>query len=84
MADIRFNPRWREELEAISEEGKLIFEFTIGQMHVFFPDKARWLNIVPAWAKEKWQVYLEACTKWCQDNKIPISIVGDAHVYEER
>jgi hypothetical protein len=82
MNEIIFKQRWREELEAISNEGKLVFELTIGQFHVYFPDEARWLATVPAWAKEKWPVYLAACTNWCKQNKIPISIVEDANVYE--
>lgn len=84
MNKIRFNPRWKEELEAVSNEGILIFELAMGKLHVYFPDQTRWVACVPGWAKEKWQFYLEACAQWCKQNKIPISIVNDAHVYEEK
>lgn len=84
MNNIEFNPRWREELEAISPEGKLIFELTMGRRHVYFPDQARWLALAPEWAKDRWQLYVEACQDWCRKERIPISFVGDAHLYEER
>jgi hypothetical protein len=84
MTKITFKQRWREELEAISEEGILVFELTIGQNHVYFPDQDRWLAVVPAWAKDKWVIYLEACQNWCKENRIPISVVDDAHVQEEK
>ncbi|MEP7165902.1 MAG: hypothetical protein ABI741_14465 [Ferruginibacter sp.] len=84
MEQIIFNPRWREELEAISDEGILIFELTVGKMHVYFPDEGRWRISVPDWAKEKWDIYLKACSSWCKQNMISLSIVSDAHVYEEK
>ena len=84
MGEIIFNQRWKEELEAIGDEGKLVFELTIGKLHVYSPSEARWLATLPAWAKDKWQLYLKACTNWCKQNRILISIVGDAHVYEEK
>ena len=84
MSNIEFRARWREELEAISAEGKLVFEFTVGQKHVYFPDQARWLALAPEWAKDRWAVYLEACRTWCGKERIPISIVGDAHFQEEK
>jgi len=84
MNNIEFRPRWREELEAISPEGKLIFEITMGKLHVFFPDESRWLASAPGWAKDKWSLYVQACEDWCRKQKIPISIVNDAHLYEEK
>jgi hypothetical protein len=76
--------RWREELETTSAEGKLIFEFTMGREHVYFPDQARWQALAPPWAKAKWQPYLEACRAWCKEYRYPLSIVADAHFYEEK
>lgn len=84
MSGIEFRPRWREELEAISPEGKLIFELTMGQMHVYFPDEARWQALAPEWAQGQWSRYVEACQSWCASNGIPLSIVPDAHFSEER
>ena len=84
MDQIIFNPRWKEELEAISDEGILVFELTMGEKHVYFPDQYQWEDTVPDWAKEKWDLYLKACSNWCNQNRIPITIIGDAHVYEER
>ncbi|MEI9808911.1 MAG: hypothetical protein WDO16_14165 [Bacteroidota bacterium] len=84
MSKITFNPRWKEELLASSNEGVLIFELTMGQLHVYFPDAEQWKKVVPAWAGEKWEVYVQACTDWCKENKIPISITHDAYVYEEK
>jgi hypothetical protein len=84
MANITFLPRWKEELVVTSEEGILIFELTMGKLHVYFPDQQRWSGQVPSWAKDKWEIYLTACREWCQQNKIPISIVGNAYVFEEK
>jgi hypothetical protein len=84
MYNISFNPRWREELVATSNEGTLVFELTMGKYHVYFPDKSKWVASVPDWAKEKWEIYSEACNEWCTNNKIPITITDDAHVYEEK
>jgi len=68
----------------MSAEGRLVFEFTVGQKHVYFPNQARWWTLAPEWAREQWQRYLEACQLWCQQERIPISVVGDAHFYEEK
>ena len=70
MTTITFKPRWREELEAITAEGTLIFELTMGEYHVYFPDKKGWLKSVPEWAKDKWEIYSSACSDWCRQNKI--------------
>ena len=54
---IHFNPRWREELVAASEEGVLVLELTMGKYHVYFPSESKWMESVPDWAKEKWEIY---------------------------
>lgn len=82
MAQIEFKPRWREELEAISPDGKLVFELTMGSLHVYFPSHDRWLAIAPAWANGKWQIYHDACNLWCQQERIPITVTPDALFYE--
>ena len=33
MEPIKFNPRWREELVAVSDEGVLILEIAMGTLH---------------------------------------------------
>lgn len=81
---IIFKRRWREELEAITDEGKLIFEFTIGRFHVYFPTQERWIAQVPLWARDRWEEYKNACEAWCQRERTPISFVNDAHVYYEK
>ena len=44
MNQIKFNPRWKEELVAVSDEGVLILEIAMGTLHVYFPDeKGGWL-----------------------------------------
>jgi hypothetical protein len=84
MGQIKFNPRWREELVAASDEGVLILEIAMGTLHVYFPDEAKWLASAPGWAREKWQIYLDACAIWCKENRIPISIVNNTFMYEEK
>jgi len=84
MSKIEFTPRWREELVATSNEGILIFELTMGKHHVYFPDETKWMESVPAWAKDKWNEYLDACSQWCSRSGIPLSVVDYAVVYEEK
>jgi hypothetical protein len=84
MNHIEINARWREEVVASASEGNLVFEFTMGQEHLFFPSEARWLELAPAWAKDKWQLYRDACQRWCEQHRYPISIVSDTHFYEEK
>ena len=42
---ITLRGRWREELEAVSAEGTLVFEFTMGKEHVYFPDEKAWATL---------------------------------------
>ena len=84
MEPIKFNPRWREELVAVSDEGVLILEIAMGTLHVYFPDEAKWLTSAPDWARAQWQVYRDACTQWCKENRIPISVVNNTFMYEEK
>jgi hypothetical protein len=81
---IEFTPRWKEELVATSQEGILIFEFTMGKNHVYFPSQNKWMDDAPAWAKDKWNEYLNECKKWCSANNIPITIVDNGWMYEEK
>ena len=69
MNKIRFTAGWKEELVATSDEGNLILEIAMGQLHVYFPGQTIWLNSVPIWAKEKWQLYMESRGDWCKENK---------------
>jgi len=84
MGRIQFNPRWREELVATSDEGVLILELTMGKYHVYFPSQRQWLEAVPDWARSKWDLYLTECRNWCAQNNIPISVVENGLVYEEK
>lgn len=84
MRIITFTPRWKEELVATSSQGTLIFELTMGRYHVYFPTRERWMSSVPEWAKDAWQDYLDQCTSWCDNNKIPLTLTDNAYVYEER
>lgn len=84
MSMIHFNPRWREELVATSENGILIFELTMGTYHVYFPTEAKWRESVPEWAKSQWELYLNQCQQWCVQNNIPLTVVENALVYEEK
>jgi RimJ/RimL family protein N-acetyltransferase len=52
MNQIKFNPRWKEELVTVSDEGILIFELSMGTLHVYFPDEEKWLASVPDWLKK--------------------------------
>ena len=43
MPGINVTARWKEELVAVAAEGTLIFELTMGTLHVYFPDHDAWL-----------------------------------------
>ena len=81
---IEFKPRWREELVAKSARGTLVFELTMGTLHVYFPNEARWSEVTPQWARGLWNEYKDACQAWCTGERIPITLTGDAHVSEEK
>jgi hypothetical protein len=82
QGDIEFRARWREEVEAITAEGKLVFELSGKQ--VYFPNEQRWRAKAPLWAREQWQRYADACRAWCKQNNIRFSLEHDAHIEEER
>ncbi|MBX2940673.1 MAG: hypothetical protein KF880_11440 [Ferruginibacter sp.] len=79
---IQFQPRWKEELLATSKDGVLVFELTMGKLQVYFPDRDMWLARVPAWAKDQWEVYHNACERWCAQQGIPFTVVSNGFVYE--
>ena len=80
MSTITFQAGWREELVATCAEGILVFELTMGTYHLYFPTEKRWTTQVPAWAKNRWQAFLTASERWCAAERIPLSLVDDAHV----
>jgi len=84
MHNIGFSIRWREELVVSSPEGSLVIEITMGKLHVYFPDEDLWKAQAPDWAKLKWEIYLEAAKDWCSQNNIPISVVPNTFIYEEK
>lgn len=81
---ITLRGRWREELEAVCADGTLIFEFTMGKEHLYFPDEKAWAAQAPDWARDSRAAFLDACEAWCREYRYPISIVPDTHIYEER
>jgi len=80
---IDFSIRWKEELVAKTQFGSLIFEFTMGENHVYFPSKELWINNCPDWAKDKWETYYDACNRWCKSKHNPISIAENTFFYSE-
>ena len=84
MNRIVLKPRWKEELVATSAEGALVFEFTMGVNHVYFPSQASWERQVPAWALDKREQYLAECEKWCSANRVPLSVTDEAWVAVEK
>ena len=83
MGHITCHARWREELVATSDQGVLVFELMMGKLHLYFPDRERWKTQVPSWALDQWEDYHRACQLWCGQNRIPMSVVDDAHVSSE-
>lgn len=83
MSSIEFRMRWREELEAIAYGRKLVFEMTIAGFQVYFPSEQRWREVAPEWARPRWREYHDACMAWCRTQRIPLTLVDDAHVGDE-
>ncbi len=81
MVPIGWQPRWREELVATTAEGQLVFELTMGSLHVYFPDEATWLRSVPPWATAQYEDYRSSCERWCAGQGIPFTVVDNALVY---
>lgn len=78
---IDLQPRWREELVARSEQGTLVFELTMGKMHLCFPSPELWASSVPPWALPLWPEFEQACRDWCQRQAIPMTVTDHTFVY---
>lgn len=81
MQAIKWQPRWREELVATAEHGRLVFELTMGSLHVYFPDEPTWQRSVPVWATARYEQYRSSCEHWCAGQGIPFTVVDNALVY---
>jgi hypothetical protein len=60
--------------------GDFAVELTMGVLHVYFPDEAKWKRDVPALLQEKWPEVVDELRRWCEKQKIPLSIVSDAWI----
>lgn len=81
MMQINFQPRWREELVARCALGALVFELTMGKLHVYFPDPDLWVSSVPSWAISLRPEFEVACHRWCQSQGIPMTVTNTTFVY---
>jgi hypothetical protein len=84
MDIIHFQPRWKEEIVATSKRGILVFEMTMGVDHVYFPSQVKWNKDAPEWAKPLWEEYYYACTCWCVQQKMPITLADNTFMYEQK
>lgn len=80
MAEITFQPRWKELLDCRTPWGEFSVELTMGVLHVYFPDEARWQKDVPVQFRDKWRSVVAALEAWCAQQKIPLSVQNDAWV----
>ena len=77
--------RLLEKVEGSYRLSRLVFELGMGSgKQVYFPNEQRWRAKAPAWAKEQWKRYSDACQAWCKQNSIRFSLEHDAHIEEER
>ncbi len=80
MGDYEVRGRWKEELVCKGPEGSLVFEMTMGVLHVYFPTPEKWLAEAPAWAKPKRDEILEAIRAYCKQSNVPLTIDDKAWV----
>ena len=79
-SQIAFSPRWKEMLDCCTPWGSFAVELTMGVLHVYFPDEAKWKKDVPARLREKWPDIVGELRRWCENQNIPLSIVSDAWI----
>ena len=80
MAEITFQPRWKELLDCRTPWGEFSVELTMGVLHVYFPDEARWTKDAPTPFHDKWRAVFAALEAWCTQQEIPLSVRTDAWV----
>ena len=78
--DYVFEPRWKEELVCSCDEGRLVFELTMGTLTVYLPTRDKWAGSAPEWAKPLYDEIHDALEVWAKSQAIPLVIDGSAAV----
>ena len=80
---MKFEPRWKEELVCTSPAGRFVLEMPMGVVSVYYPAKAAWAARGPAWAVPYWGEIHEQLSAWCAAENVPLYVDESAGVYEE-
>lgn len=75
-----FTPKWKEELVCRTPWAAFTVEITMGVLHVYFPDEAKWKKDLLGHLHDKWSEVVQELGRWCEKEKIPLSLVPDAWI----
>jgi hypothetical protein len=79
-AQFSFTPRWKEELICRTPWAVFTAEITMGVLHVYFPDEAKWKKDLPEHLHDKWAQVVQELESWCKNQNIPLSLVPDGWI----
>ena len=79
-AKFSFQPKWKEELVCSTPWAIFTVELTMGVLHVYFPDEAKWKKALPEHLHAKWGEVVQELERWCKKESIPLSLVPDAWI----
>jgi hypothetical protein len=72
----RFQPRWKEELVVIAQEGSFVLVLAMGIPTAYLPLPAEWQQQAPEWARPLWATLRDELEEWCHDNDTEF-VIGD-------
>lgn len=79
----RVYPRWKEELVWESGHDRIVFEFTMGISHVYFPTIEKWRASHPALTDQRYRTVLRDVEAWAKRERVPLTIEPRAWVTVE-
>lgn len=80
MLELRFEPRWKEELVCSCELGAFVLSMPMGVVSVDFQTQETWQQEAPAWARPHWALVRRQLAAWCESQRIPLYVGPFGHV----
>jgi hypothetical protein len=78
---VQFSPRWKEELVCSVDGKSFVIEFSMGSAyHAYLPEQERWEAVAPDWAKPLWEQVRDDLTRWCEGQRIKLTIDSNSWV----
>lgn len=75
--------RWKELLIWKNDSHTLIFEMTMGVMHIYLPTREAWLKAAPVFAQQRYDEICDDIRAWATASNIPITFDDIAWVETE-